>query len=110
MRLPPVVAMLRSCGRRPGEDGLGQQRITPLDLVVVGDVGVRRQRPIRKPAVVGVGSIARERQAVMSTSRRGRSTFSFMRSRRFVPPAMNLRRRLLRDFADGGRRHRRRAL
>ena len=71
MRLPPVVAMLRSCGRRPREDGLGQQRVAPLDL------RVRRRRPcsstsapIRSPPSSRRLDLCEGRR-LMSTSRAG---------------------------------------
>ncbi len=41
------VAQLR---RRTGQDGLREQRIAPLDLLVVGDVGVRHERAEPQPA------------------------------------------------------------
>ena len=90
------VAQLR---RRAGEDRIGEQRIARLDLRVVGDVAVGHQRAEPQPAVLGLLDRV-ERQSVMSMRCDGRATFSFIRSMRLVPPAMN-RGRVRRDLAHG---------
>ena len=58
--------------------------------------------PSRSPPSA-VSSILSRGRRVMSTSRLGRSTFSFIRSIRFVPPAMNFAAPSIGDLAHGGR-------
>ncbi len=80
-----MLAMLRSCGEalRPSAvDTMDQRRTTSW---CTATSAIRSSAPIRRPS--GVHWIPRNGRELMSTTRLGVSTSSFIRSTSVVPPA-----------------------
>ena len=101
-RLPPMVAMLRSCGEAPA----ATPRLAPGS--VRGPAGARRaslfrtRAPIRSPPLaVSLDRVQRQRRDVDEQRPASRSP-SFIRSTRLVPPARNRGRG---GAGDAARRH-----
>ena len=87
--------------RGAGQDRARQQRIALLDQRVIGEIGVRHERADAQAAVRGLLDRLRSGSREMSISRDGRSTSSFIRSIRLVPPAMNFAVGIGRDLPHG---------
>jgi hypothetical protein len=85
MTLPPIVAMLRSCGDALSSSACATTGNSRATAGWSATSLMRASAPIRTP--LAPGSIARSGSCVMSTSSEGRSTYSFIRSMTFVPPA-----------------------
>ena len=58
-RLPPVVAMLRSCCDAPARIALDKHRIALLDQRVIGEIGVAHERADAQAAAGRVLDLAR---------------------------------------------------
>src|SRR5437660_8590188 len=87
MRLPPTVAMFRSCGEAPASSASERTGKFSRTSALVATSLLLASAPMRKP--LGVGSIFFSARRLMSTNSFGAWTFIFIRSMRFVPPARN---------------------
>src|ERR1044071_1237617 len=87
MRFPPIEAALRSCGDalRSSACEIAGQRFCTSGCAATS--AMRASAPMRMPPATS--SMPASGRALMSTRCAGRSTFAFIRSTRFVPPAMN---------------------
>src|ERR1051325_8295943 len=87
MRFPPIDAALRSCGEALASNAceIAGKRFCTSGCAAASDM--RTSAPMRRPP--GTSSMALSGRALMSTTCAGRSTFAFIRSPSFVPPARN---------------------
>ena len=85
-RLPAGGGHVADLRRGAGEDGFGEHGVVALHDGVVGHVGVAGQRAEAQTAA-GKLSMRLISSRLMSMTSVGRSTLSFMRSMRLVPPA-----------------------
>ena len=81
------------------QDRAGEQRIALLDQRMVGEIGIRHERADAQAAVRRLLDRRRAAAARCRSAASGRSTSSFIRSIRLVPPAMNFARRIGGDLA-----------
>src|SRR5882757_4681361 len=86
MRLPPMVAMLRSCAEALSSSAWEITGNWPRTSGCAARSVIRTSAPTRSP--VGPSWISRYGRALMSTTDAGRSTVSRIRSTKVVPPAM----------------------
>jgi hypothetical protein len=87
MILPPMVTMLRSCAdalSSSASEMTGYRARTPRWAAASA---IRTRAPMRRPPRLAT-TISRSGRALMSTSVRGRSTVSRIRSTSVVPPVM----------------------
>src|ERR1051325_2749486 len=87
MRFPPIEAALRSCGEALARSAceIAGKRFCTSGGAATSDM--HASAPMRRPPATS--SMALSGRALMSTTCAGRSTFAFIRSTRFVPPARN---------------------